>query len=375
MADELADETAAGPHADETAAWDDDGAGAAETTVVPPPTEAAPDLAWSQELDQPSTPQPWTRTWLIAVAILIPLAAVAAVIAIPRWVSITRQSGDTHPNSVHPVSPAAAGPSPVLDGTYQFDGHPAEITYRLKTPPVGPMDNKVIPSWWAFHSVCMAAGCAAHGALLDKGDHQRFDASNDTKDLTFVNGAWRDTNPRITTDACGNGKSQTVVHWSWELKPQPDGTLRGTATNTIASDGCGFLGNTTIMPISATRVGDAPPGLRVPSTVAPVAPPPDVPALPVQTVKTEDENLLAELADHGVTASEIHVGEGPFGGGAGGLITAAHTVCDMRTKGTSTAGVIAAIADPESGLGLPTEQAKWLTRLSIQTYCPQYEGN
>lgn len=369
MADELHDETLAAVA---------DGAGGDETEVVPPVTEAAPELAWSAEEDATEVlaAHQWRSVWAIAgVGVLCAIAAAVAVVGL-GVMRASQRSAEVHaPRRTSTAVPAAAPAPPTLDGTYQFEGHPAQNTYRLKTAPPGPMDNKVIPSWWAFRSVCLPTGCAAHGVLLDKDDHQRFDPSNATKDLTFADGAWRDTNPRITTNDCGNGKSETVVHWAWMLRPQPDGTLRGTATNTITSDGCGFLGNTTIMPISATRVGDAPDGLAVPSTVAPVAAAPDVPVWPVQAVKTEDENLLAELADHGVIVSEIHAADGPYSNGAGGLISAAHAVCDMRTKGASTASVINDIADPRSGLGLPAEQAKWLAKLATQTYCPQYEGN
>ena len=287
-------------------------------------------------------------------------------IGVAGWLLIPAHHGkplaQTRPNRA-PVQPTP----PMLDGTYQINIYPSQATYRGKAPPWTPPDNTTIHWWWAFHSGCMPTGCAAHAAKVDKDDHQRFDAGNFTDDLTFVGNVWRDATPATYKVDCGNGKSETGSA-SWQFEPQPDGTLRGTITHTVTSDGCGNLGNTATEPLSATRIGDAPPGLPAPTAVSSPAPPPDVPVLPVQTVSSEDEELLAELADHGVVPAEIHAGTAT---GAAGEIDAAHTVCAMRGKGVSSADLVADIADPK-GLGLSREQANWLVRLAIQTYCPQY---
>lgn len=339
------------------------------TEIVPAPTEAAPELAWSQENEQPHDLQPWVRTWLIAAAILVVLGLIAAVIAVPRWMS--RGNPSTARLTAPPVSHVAAGPAvappPELNGTYEIESYPAETIYRLNEPPPMPPDNAITHIWWAFRSACLPAGCTAHGAKLDKDNHQRFDSANFTDDLTYINGAWQDATPAAVQHDCGNGKSETVSV-SWGLEPQPDGTLRGVTTYTTTTDGCGYLGNTTIEPFRATRIGDAPAGLLVPSTVPQVAPAPDVPLLPVQTVSSDDEKLLAQLADHGVIASEFHHGNAR---GAGAVITAAHTVCDMRAKGVSTPAIVSEIT---AGFELSADQANWLARLAMQTYCPQYGG-
>lgn len=343
------------------------------TTFVPPPTQAAPDLAWSQENEYPDDPPSWTKAWLIAAAILVPLAVVAAVIAVPRWVS--HRDSSTRSNARVNLSPSEAGspiaqPPPALDGTYHIEEYPAATTYRSNEAPPVP-DNSIIHSWWAFRSRCMPGGCAAYGIKLDKDDHQRADASNSTDYLTFATGAWRDATPEIKHRDCGGGKSETISY-AWVFEPQPDGTLRGTDTRTITSDGCGYLGNTAIVPLTMTRVGDAPPGIAAPSTLPPAAPALDVPVLPLQSVSSTDEDLIAKLADHGVVPSEFH---GQTAKGAPGEIAAAHVVCDWRAKGRSTAEIVTALMSDTQDVSLSSEQANWLARLAIQTYCPQYEGN
>lgn len=357
---ELGDATAAGPCA-------------GETEVVPPVTEAAPELAWSQENEYPDGPPSWTKAWLIAAAILVPLAVVAAVIAVPRWVSHRDSSTPSNARANPSASEAAASTAqlpPALDGTYHIEEYPAATTYRSnEAPPVA--DNSIIHSWWAFRSTCMPGGCAAYGIKLDKDDHQRADASNSTDYLTFATGAWRDATPEVKHRDCGDSKSETISY-AWVFEPQPDGTLRGTDTRTITSDGCGFLGNTAIVPLTMTRVGDAPPSLTAPSTLPPAAPPLDVPVLPLQSVSSMDENLIAKLADHGVVPSEFH---GQSAKGAPGEIAAAHVVCNWRARGRSTAEIVNALVSDTQDVALSSEQANWLARLAIQTYCPQYEGN
>ena len=60
---------------------------------------------------------------------------------------------------------------------------------------------------------------------------------------------------------------------TWSLEPQPDGTLRGVATDTVLTNECGSEGAVSQVPFVATRVGDVPPSVTVadPATV-PAAP-------------------------------------------------------------------------------------------------------
>jgi serine/threonine-protein kinase len=50
---------------------------------------------------------------------------------------------------------------------------------------------------------------------------------------------------------------------AWSLAPQPDGTLRGTETETALSNECGAQGAVVRVPVVATRVGDAPAGVTL----------------------------------------------------------------------------------------------------------------
>ncbi|UXA09638.1 hypothetical protein KXD96_28165 (plasmid) [Mycobacterium sp. SMC-2] len=76
---------------EETAAWDDDGAGGAETTIVPPAaTEAAPELAWSLDdgLDEDDDEQQrysWGDVAERASIVLLIAVAIAISIGLLTW--------------------------------------------------------------------------------------------------------------------------------------------------------------------------------------------------------------------------------------------------------------------------------------------------
>lgn len=85
------------------------GGGDDATEVVSNATQAAPELAWSSDNAGPEPVpyrQPWVRAWLIAAAILIPLAVLASAIAIPRWISSHQES--LAPSATKPASPQSA---------------------------------------------------------------------------------------------------------------------------------------------------------------------------------------------------------------------------------------------------------------------------
>ena len=99
--------------ADSTTAWAGDGAGGDATEIVADKTQAAPELAWSAD-DARAAPapyrQPWAKALLVAAAILVPLTVVAAIIAVPRWMS---QRNSPAPSAARPTSlPVNAGAAP-----------------------------------------------------------------------------------------------------------------------------------------------------------------------------------------------------------------------------------------------------------------------
>lgn len=91
-----------------TAAWDDDGAGAAETTVVPASTEMATQLAWSRDdadADDERAHRSWRVALVSAVAVLVVSGCIALVIAVwPRG----HGDGALQGGVVEPSAPSAA---------------------------------------------------------------------------------------------------------------------------------------------------------------------------------------------------------------------------------------------------------------------------
>jgi hypothetical protein len=372
-----ADQVVDAEPSDETIAGTTEGAGGAETEILPvdyPPTGSEALEAWSAEEPEPEPELDgsWHAAFSKAALPLFVAAVVAFGIVVAGWLMIDNRREDT---PVAAPLPAAALPpistipvKAVLDGTYRIDVYPAQATYWGRTPPP-PADNATKHWFWAFRSMCTETGCAAHGALMDKDDHRNFSAIPDADDMTFVNGVWRDATNDNKAHDCGSGKTQTVSAL-WEFEPQPDSTLHGTITHVVISDECGNLGNKVVEPLVVTRVGDAPPVLEAPATIPPVAPAPDVPRLPEQVPSQQDEDLLAELANHGVLPAQFHAGNAV---GAAGEVVAAHVICEFRGKGTSTSEIISDLVATK-GFDLTDIQAEWLARIAIRTYCPQYGG-
>jgi Protein of unknown function (DUF732) len=103
----------------------------------------------------------------------------------------------------------------------------------------------------------------------------------------------------------------------------------------------------------------------VPSTVPTIPPPPAVPSLPLQTPDTQDQQLLNDLADHGVNASDFK--DGPTGEWA-----AAKTVCAMRSNGTSVDQLVSDIQRDNKDMTLSADQAGTLIQIATSHLCPQY---
>ncbi|OBG73493.1 hypothetical protein [Mycobacterium sp. E3305] len=110
------------------------GGGDDATEVVRNATQAAPELAWSSDNADPEPVlyrQPWARAWLIAAAILVPLAVVASAIAIPRWMSSHQESSPL--SATKPASPQSAEGSEPHGGVVRKDLAAATAAAQEKT--------------------------------------------------------------------------------------------------------------------------------------------------------------------------------------------------------------------------------------------------
>ena len=146
------DDTAApGACADETAAWDDDGAGGAETTIVPPAaTEAAPELAWSladSGDDDEARPHESWRAALVAAAAIAVLCGIGAalIMTLSRHESTDTelQGGTLAPVATKPAAalpPISTEPSPadIHAGVSPPLAAPPPSTVTVTPPPPAP---------------------------------------------------------------------------------------------------------------------------------------------------------------------------------------------------------------------------------------------
>jgi serine/threonine-protein kinase len=244
--------------------------------------------------------------WAIPIGVLVLVAAGVAVAAYRHQLLGM---------VAHPPPPAA-----VLDGTYKlsYDNQQTTLNGELAPPssnstsPPPPPGTEAAPNpstpapasatppggdnktWWAFRSTCTSSGCVAAGTRLDGTNHVIADKSGATVELRFSDGQWVSAvrKDRVQYDNCliEDGKDKKVpgsdteaTSWSW--RPQPDGTLRGTWTNTVLTNECGFQGSVKQIPVTVTRTGDVPNGVAIadPAAVSvpptPVAPAPGGPVL------------------------------------------------------------------------------------------------
>jgi hypothetical protein len=163
---------------------------------------------------------------------------------VPPSVALAEPSTVTPSPTPSPPAPAVAGP--VLDGTYRMD--------------IDPGDDPTT-SWWGFRSVCTAAGCVAAGSRL--ADINHHEATGDSHVFHFADGHWQDTPYLKTGAACPHQNATFAGTQSWSLEPQADGTLRGTSSITVLTNGCGNGGAVFQSPMVATRTGDLAPTVTV----------------------------------------------------------------------------------------------------------------
>ena len=172
-----------------------------------------------------------------------------------------------------PSRPPAAAPSPlpptpppgqVLDGSYQVDVDREHQVYNDNPDPQPPN----VSTWWAFHSRCTPTGCVAAGIMLDNGNHLAASAQGGDRPLIldFRDGAWQ-SRPETILFPClgptGAPAKQTTTQ-VLSLQPQGNGPMHGVMTVSVESDECGQKGAQIVIPATAGRVGDVPPGVTVP---------------------------------------------------------------------------------------------------------------
>lgn len=143
-------------------------------------------------------------------------------------------------------------------------------TYRLDYDFLNSTNNQGVRNlssgnrsyWWAFHSMCTAAGCAATGASLDAANHKEPEGLAAV--FHFDEGHWRD-NPSQFRATCGSGRragtatDENTVSSALDLAPRTDGTVTGVETQTTMSNECGFKGLVNTIPVVGTRTGPLPP--------------------------------------------------------------------------------------------------------------------
>jgi len=178
---------------------------------------------------------------------------------VPPGVAVVDPATVTGAPASSTPAPATAGPA--LGGTYRVDYDWAKQTANGR-PTTGDPTTKTT-NWWAFRSLCTATGCVATGSRLADTNHN--EAKGVGHLLHFADGHWQDTPYLHPPEPCRgtNGTVTDTSTLSWSLEPQPDGTLRGVATETVLTNECANQGTVYRTPVVATRIGDVPPNVIV----------------------------------------------------------------------------------------------------------------
>jgi serine/threonine protein kinase, bacterial len=183
---------------------------------------------------------------------------------------------------------APSAPAAVLDGTYRLDYNYAQQTVNGSPHPPPAPQPQTETFWAAYRSTCASTGCVATGTTLDKNNHQIAATPSSTSEYHFAEKHWQRVpiRNRVQHPQCSQVGDKQVPGSDTEvftlsMEPQPDSTLRGLTTKTVVTSECGFQGAVRQIPVVATRIGDAPPGVIVadPAGVA-ALPPTSSPAPP-----------------------------------------------------------------------------------------------
>jgi serine/threonine-protein kinase len=125
-----------------------------------------------------------------------------------------------------------------------------------------------VNTWWAFRSSCAPSWCTAVGTLLDDTDHtQAKSPRGEPVVLDFRDGRWL-SRPKNATFPCIGRDGVERVHAITEvlsLRPRPQGEFAGELTVTVQSNECDQLGSVLRAPAVATRSGEVPPDVTVPT--------------------------------------------------------------------------------------------------------------
>lgn len=228
-------------------------------------TPTRSDRAWALDDadDLPTTRMTPGRITAAAViaSVLLVCAAIAAVLIVRPW-------SDPAPPAPPDASPPSttSAPQGLLNGLYELRPDWAASTYRDNQ-----RDDGSTVSWksegpavlrFAFSTTCTDAECIATGTQLDADDKP---ASPGVAVFRLEGGAWRDMTPVKFRNACATSQGVMTESLNTQrliITPRIDGTLVGSIDITVDSDECGDQGNTASTPLTGSRVGDIPPGIR-----------------------------------------------------------------------------------------------------------------
>jgi hypothetical protein len=156
------------------------------------------------------------------------------------------------------MTPAHA--EPLLNGTYRLDFVGAQRKIDGALNPTADTS-----ATYTFASSCTEDGCVAQAVLLNTTDREAVSAHSPDLKLKLVDGVWQLSLPYDSR--CGVfGDSERNQLLTWSLTPQ-GGTDTLTGYRIVATVGASCPGDelgALSQPMTATRVGNAAPGIIMP---------------------------------------------------------------------------------------------------------------
>lgn len=203
---------------------------------------------------------------ITTAAVAASLIVVASAAAVTLY-AIRHTPQDAPTPTVALAAPTAPAP-PHLDGTYKIVSDFDRATFRNNQREGGGSvawghDGNGDTTWAALLTTCTSMGCVATGKQLNE---QLEELKPGTSlGLQLTNGTWQDMAPSRWQAECELSTGVVVEStnsFSWSFEPRPDGTFHGFTTITVETNECGDKGNTVLIPIVATRIGDVPAEFR-----------------------------------------------------------------------------------------------------------------
>lgn len=337
------------------------------------PAESGP-LAYEDATDVFDDYPPFASHWRVSLVVTAILAVSGLVIGALIFVGKSHRPTEAGSTTAATTSTTPAlPPGLLLNGKYEISYDWPNVTYRGNERRGGGKvhwDHSRMPdkTWMAFSTTCTQTDCIATTVEVTAENMPLPDVHGV---MRLENGMWIDLAPwrrQQSSTSVKTGETVCTSWWTsrWSFAPRPDGTFHGDYVTSVDSDECEDKGNTQVVPVVVTRVGDTPPGVTfgapaaAPTPLPPVTKKTTTPVAPAPklTIGEYDNIFINKMAAKNWTIVDATV-----------MANEAHYACQLLMNG-QTPVQVAQLYSGQSGNSLGNSLDFVNTAMSIYPNCP-----